>query len=229
MLEDQPSLAQRLAQWSPVPIFLRLNQNRSVYLSVRKKGRRGMHISLHEIFLQAPDEVLKAVIDYSYYKKKEAHKALRAFVHSVSINQKPGVDRAVSLQTKGDWLDLELLYRKVNAHYFSDELDLDITFFPAPFYPKGRSFTFGTYQRERKLIRINKMLDRPDVPIFFTEFIIYHEMLHEVVPPVLDSLGRMRIHTPEFKKKEKEFIHYHQAVAFEKKWMQQKRKWYGRS
>src|SRR6185436_13142437 len=43
-------------------------------------------------------------------------------------------------------------------------------------------FVFGTIQEEDRLIRINRALDQPFVPLWFLRYVLYHEMLHSVVP-----------------------------------------------
>ena len=55
------------------------------------------------------------------------------------------------------------------------------------------------------------------MPFFFVEYIVFHEMLHHICPPKIDTLGRSRVHTPLFKKREKNYEHYDQAIQWEKK------------
>ena len=43
-------------------------------------------------------------------------------------------------------------------------------------------FIFGTIQEEDRVIRINPLLDQPFVPLWFLQYVLYHEMLHSVVP-----------------------------------------------
>ena len=43
-------------------------------------------------------------------------------------------------------------------------------------------FVFGTIQEEDRVIRINPLLDQPFVPLWFLQYVLYHEMLHSVVP-----------------------------------------------
>ena len=64
-------------------------------------------------------------------------------------------------------------------------------------------FVFGTIQEEDRVIRIHPLLDQPFVPLWFLEYVLYHEMLHSVVPEEIDSAGRRRVHTEEFNRREK--------------------------
>ena len=59
------------------------------------------------------------------------------------------------------------------------------------------------------------MLDAPFVPTWFLEYVIYHEMLHAVVPEEQDEKGRRRIHTEEFNRREQRFHCYQRARRWE--------------
>nr|NGX34555.1 hypothetical protein [Candidatus Anoxychlamydiales bacterium] len=107
-------------------------------------------------------------------------------------------------------------------------LDLNITWFEKPKYRKFRHITFGSFDKNSNLVRINKMLDRADIAFYFINYIVYHEMLHDVCREIIDEDGKRKIHTKEFKKQEKEFAYYRESKEFEKKFLN-KRKRYGRS
>lgn len=61
------------------------------------------------------------------------------------------------------------------------------------------------------------MLDDAFYPPYFVAFVVYHEMLHNVVPGKTDAMGYYRVHTPEFKRLEKQFAEYDMAMKWEKK------------
>jgi hypothetical protein len=64
---------------------------------------------------------------------------------------------------------------------------------------------------------MNPLLDRRTVPRFFVEFIVYHEMLHADIG-VETRNGRRRVHTWEFRRRERLFREYARAISWEKKW-----------
>ena len=74
---------------------------------------------------------------------------------------------------------------------------------------------FGTIQEEDRIIRIHPLLDAPFVPTWFLEYVIYHEMLHAIVPEEIDETGRRRIHTSEFYRREQKFHCYQRARRWE--------------
>jgi len=45
--------------------------------------------------------------------------------------------------------------------------------------------------------------------------VLYHEMLHSVVPDETDAAGRRRVHTEEFYRREKAFPRYRLARKWE--------------
>ena len=219
-------LEKKLSAFSPLPVILHLNQNVSTYLSVLEKKKSHIKISLHKLFLQAEDEVCKAVIRYSFKRDKNALKQLRIFSNICFSEMDYSKDLASKeWKVKGSFYDLQEIYRRINTLYFADRLSLRITWFPKPRYKKYSSLTFGSYMRHLRLVRINEILDHPKVPEYFIDFVVYHEMLHDDCPPMLDRSGRLWIHTPLFKKREKEFSLYKKAKEWEEKHYQSKRGW----
>ncbi|MEJ7703308.1 MAG: hypothetical protein WKF47_06460 [Geodermatophilaceae bacterium] len=54
------------------------------------------------------------------------------------------------------------------------------------------------------------------MPLWFLEYVMYHEMLHSVVPDEIGPSGRRRrVHTDEFYRREKEFPQYRRARRWE--------------
>jgi hypothetical protein len=76
-------------------------------------------------------------------------------------------------------------------------------------------FIFGTIQEEDRVIRINPLLDQPFVPPWFLRYILYHEMLHAVVPDEPGANGRRCVHTEKFYERERKFPRYRSARRWE--------------
>jgi len=72
---------------------------------------------------------------------------------------------------------------------------------------RARRITLGSFCRANNTIRINPLLDRKSVPLFFLEFIVYHEMLHADLGFTAHN-GRRRLHTKEFRTRERLFAGY---------------------
>lgn len=62
----------------------------------------------------------------------------------------------------------------------------------------------GHYDPSHNAIILSQTLDRPGVPRFVVEYVMFHEMLH-LRHPVEHKGSRRRVHTREFKLAEKEF------------------------
>ena len=134
-----------------------------------------------------------------------------------------------ALPKQGQVYDLSELYEEIKARYFTPDYNAAIGWSNRSRKGAFRSMTFGTYDRRRHQIRINRMLDDPHVPRLFVEFIVYHEMLHAVCLPFIDRCGRVKIHTPEFKRKERLFPHFHAAKAWSRTSLEYFRRKHGRS
>ena len=52
-----------------------------------------------------------------------------------------------------------------------------------------RSIKLGSYSATERLIRVHPALDRPWVPRYFVSYIVYHEMLHHVIPSSQGTAG----------------------------------------
>ncbi len=127
--------------------------------------------------------------------------------------------RTIKLRPHGNYHNLELIYGRINERYFEGRLDLKISWFGKPVSKAKRRLVLGSYHQQKGLIRINRVLDHDHIPDHFVSFIIYHEMLHHVLPPL--KRGKRRIHHAEFSAREKQFQDYAQASAFRKSFIKE--------
>ena len=79
-----------------------------------------------------------------------------------------------------------------------------------------KTIKLGSYSAVDRLIRVHPALDQKWVPRYFVAYIVYHEMLHHVIPGSR-GLGRVNLHPPEFKDSERLFRHFERSLAWEKK------------
>lgn len=178
-------------------------------------------LSLHKMFLEAPDSVIAAVAHYLRGKRREAQKQnliLRGYIEEnlSRYDVSNRLDRT-KLEQKGRIYHLVPLFDELNRQYFNGELELAVTWFGA-WGRKSRSrIVFGQYHDNLRLIKIHRILDDPFIPEFFLKFILYHEMLHAVIPGHIDERGRFCIHGKAFKERERQFGQYAEAIAWEKK------------
>lgn len=116
--------------------------------------------------------------------------------------------------------DLAAIYENLNRQYFNETLNAEIQWGRDSKTPNRRSFSFGSYDPKKKLIRIHPRLRQEFVPFIVLELTIHHEMCHEFFPPVKRN-GQWIAHHERFRRMEREYIHYRAAMAWEKaNWVQ---------
>lgn len=117
---------------------------------------------------------------------------------------------------QGRHVDLEAIYQALNRDYFDNRVQARITWGRRPPRRPRRSIRFGTYDSRKRLIRIHPLLDQAFVPRYVIEAIVFHEMLHQTNPPRRLN-GRWSIHTPAFRRAERQFPYFEQAEAWQRR------------
>lgn len=127
------------------------------------------------------------------------------------------MQRQLPFAHEGRYFDLRSIFDKLNARYFRNSLrNYTITWGRKRKERPLEYFIFGTIQEQDRIIRIHPLLDARFVPRWFLEYVIYHEMLHSVVPDRYDrKRGRRVVHTEEFNLRERKFPGYRRAKAWE--------------
>ncbi|MFN2477032.1 MAG: hypothetical protein ABR526_11925 [Chthoniobacterales bacterium] len=126
------------------------------------------------------------------------------------------MQRQLNLRHEGRYFDLREIFDRINARHFRNRLrNYTVEWGRRRKQRPKAYFVFGTIQEEDRVIRINPSLDQPFVPMWFLEYVMYHEMLHSVVPDEVLPGGGRRVHTDEFYRREKEFPQYRRARRWE--------------
>ena len=193
---------------------LELTDNRRTILSVRS-GRMGnrapLELRIHHSFIQAPEEVLRAVATFVESKRgsDRAREALVVIREHFSAHRTSARIRRLALRPEGVALDLRELVADLNQRYFEGRLAVAVTWGKSNAAPPHRcrrartsSLQLGSYSYEDRLIRVHRVLDDPEVPRYVVEAVVYHEMLHADMPPEVRN-GRRLFHTPEFRRRER--------------------------
>jgi hypothetical protein len=199
---------------------LDLTDNRRTILTV-KPARTGppapLKVRIHRSFVDAPEETLRAVAVFASSRRgspssREALATIREHFSRhcrTAAAAAPPARRAV-VRPVGETLDLRELRDELNRLYFDGRLKVEITWGKA--LSTGRrcvkrggkaTLQLGSYSYEDNLIRLHRTLDQPRVPRYVVEAVVYHEMLHAAIPPVVRN-GRRYVHTPEFRRREQE-------------------------
>ena len=126
------------------------------------------------------------------------------------------MQRQLNLQDERRRFDLRAIFDELNARHFRGRLrGYEVVWGRRRRIRPRDYFVFGTIQEEDRIIRINPSLDQPFVPLWFIKYILYHEMLHSVVPDEIGPSGRRRVHTDEFYRREQQYPWYRRARRWE--------------
>jgi hypothetical protein len=175
------------------------------------------HVRLSDILHEAPLSVIEAaaaILLGQMYRRRvppELRQAYREFVLAhgtrrriARVRRKRA--RRIADHPRGLVYDLEPMFGLLNQEYFGGRLR-------RPHIGWSRRVwrsQFGCYDPALDQIVMNKRLDRPDVPAYAVEFILYHEMLH-VKHPLRAAACGLQAHSREFRAEEKRFAHYARA------------------
>lgn len=221
LVRAELSLTRRIRAHLPRgSLSVTLTDNRHTMISVRRDHSRGprYRVRLHHMFADADPIVTRALARYIGQNDPSASRVLGAFIDSHQHRVRPlGRARTLAtIETRGRHFDLQELFDDLNQRYFGGAIRARITWGQRCGKPRRRnSIKMGSYSVEEKLIRVHRSLDRGFVPRYFVEWIVYHEMLHQVHEATLVN-GRRQFHTPAFLADEARYEHYERARAWER-------------
>jgi hypothetical protein len=195
------------------PVHVRFNQNTSVILSLGKGPNQSLVLRAHESFRLAPASVAIAIVRlYLTTIRKDTHRRLSHLVscwhHEAAMppdGPEPGELKS------GVHNDLRACLDSVNRQWFDGQLMLDIGY-----ASKASQRLMGKHQRRRpkSLILINPILDHQWITSWYLHFLVFHECLHELIPPRASG-GRLLVHPPEFRAREKLHPDFGRARGYE--------------
>ena len=171
------------------------------------------------MFKNAPEHVFEAILKiYTRITRKSTRAACRKIIRDfISQNRhrivcKPKTCGCLTDPT-GKVFDLREIYNNLNIKHFSSRLNIDITWSHKP--NKRLMGTWKDTGLEKNLIRINRLLDTKKVPPYYIDYLVYHEMLHEIFKQRTVN-GRIQRHPKEFRKTERDFPLYQKASKWQK-------------
>jgi hypothetical protein len=198
-------------------IILAITDNRRTMITARSVGG-ALDVRVHHMFLDADPFTQQALGRYLRYGDRAANDTIGSYIDANQQRIRPTTRRHRGLRTRGRKHDLKAIFGRVNDTYFQGMVDASVGWGKRTRAQADRqrtSIKLGTYCADRKLIRIHPTLDRSWVPRYFVEYVVFHEMLHHMMPmPVRD--GRRELHPPEFRERETRFRHYSRAIDWER-------------
>jgi hypothetical protein len=186
-------------------------------------------LTLPSYFEEAPEKVKSALIEWALLpatrrRKKpssnaQRKKQLEYFIWEYVESSGNKSEKKFSIgpenfQSKGRLYDLQEVFSTLNTVYFNGRLASHIRWNKSN-WRSYQTFFVDKQGRRNSLISIARTYNRPDVPRFAIEGIVFHEMLHIVVPPYKRGLQNV-IHGAEFKRAERQFPFFREWRKWEK-------------
>jgi len=216
-------LERRLSQAALKPVMLSVTDNHRNMIAFGETGGI-MRARLHHMFLDAPAVVQRALIRYIAKGAREASLLVGQYIEQNSHRIRAARPFLRPLSTQGSHHDLLSIFGTLNDKYFGGTIDALLTWGrvgrsrvddSGNAVVRRRTVKLGSYSAVERLIRMHPVLDRPWVPRYFISYVLYHEMLHHVIPAVM-SCKRRILHPPRFTEREQLFRDYERALAWER-------------
>jgi len=212
------ALERRLEAAFGGPVQLAVTDNlRRMVTHTQARGR--LRVRVHMMFLGVPERILDALVDYVVHGDREASQIIGEFIDQNTYRIRASRPVPGPLRSRGEVHDLGDILQRVNETYFGGTVtDVLITWGrrTKPSLEQRSSIKLGSYSTVERLIRVHPVLDKEWVPRYFLSYIVYHELLHHVIPEFRVA-GRSVLHPPEFTRRERAFRHHERAIAWEQK------------
>ena len=214
-LGEAGRLADALAELLGEAVRLTVHDNRSTMVSFQREPE-AVCFRVHHLFLDAPGEVVRALAAFAApraraQRRREAGRRIDAWVQANRAAIAPPEPGA--LRSRGRHHDLGAIFDRLNAEHFGGAVEARIGWGLARGGAR-RSIKTGVYLHDARIIRVHPGLDRPEVPAFYVAAVVFHEMLHQVVPAE-EANGRRKVHGAEFRRRERSYPDYARARAWE--------------
>jgi len=182
-----------------------------------------VYVRLSDICKNSPPEVLRALAFVlvarllgkkvpAVHERTYRDYSLTPEVMRSSDLARRGRGRKMISSAKGSVYDLGKMFSKLNRRYFDSTLEK-----PALTWSQRKTRSIlGHHDQVYETITISKSLDSSQVPDWFVEYILYHEMLH-IRHMARMINGRRYYHTTAFRLDERRFARYDDA----QRWLEQ--------
>jgi len=191
----------------------------SLVLTIRRREET-VFVRFSDLLKRAPLEVLEgaaALILARMYRKRAPRPLVHKYLEYARSDRVRGRInrmrshrvRRVQTLAQGRHHDLSALFERLNHQYFEGKLQRPHIGWSTRSWRRQ----FGCYDPGPNQIVLNRRMDRPGIPQFVVEYVLYHEMLH-VKHPTRRSGCTLLSHSPEFRAEEKRFAQFAIARKF---------------
>lgn len=210
------SIERRLGNLLGERLLVSITDNRRTMVSSSRRGGL-LRVRLHHMFLDCDGDTVRAVAAYLQEGSREASARLGSYIERNGHRIRPRRRHPSRIRTAGEHHDLARLFEELNHEWFEGAVRLQITWGRRTrSRRRRRSIRLGAYSAEDGIIRIHPVLDQAWVPRFFVRYVIFHEMLHHVIPAPVQG-GRQQFHSAAFRRAEQRYPDYQRAVRWERR------------
>jgi len=178
------------------------------------------HVRLSDALRCAPSSVLEAaaaILLSRIFRRRTPRESLdeyRRFILAPATRRRVASlrrarARRIAGGPRGAAHDLAPMFARLNRRYFQGRLRRP----RLAWSERSWRTQFGCFDPALDQIVLNRRLDRPSVPAYAVEYVLFHEMLH-VKHPLRATRCRMQAHSREFLREEEKYPHHAQARRF---------------
>jgi Protein of unknown function DUF45 len=188
----------------------------SLVLTIRRR-EEVVFVRLSDLLRRAPLAVLEGaaalLLARVYRRKAPAWLVLPYLDYARSSRTRSRMNRmrrgrvrVAAANPRGEHFDLVSLFDELNEKHFEGRLHRPHIGWSARSWRRQ----FGCYDPGPDQILLNRRMDRPSVPQYAVEYVLFHEMLH-VKHPTRRSGCSLVSHSWEFREEEKRFPEFEKA------------------
>ena len=179
-----------------------------------QKNGNIIKVTIQECFIFAPDQVLRAILENTLCSPPVvSNDLIQGFTSDPLYQEKREALEYLAIPTDsfsaGEVHNLRESFNRVNDRYFNSRIT-------QPHLVWSKRLTkrkYGDFQGDINTITISRSLDRPHIPTFVVDYVMYHELLHKQLGTQQVN-NRSYTHTPEFRKAERKFTRIKDAQNF---------------
>ncbi len=218
VLSSPLEIQNKLKMVSGKEVLLMLTNNTQTMVTIKESPKGSISLRAHKMFLHADEEIITALGQWIGGKRgaRERVKQYIAANSALHIDQRI-IQRKVSINPAGKYYNLDKMAKEINEKYLGGRSSAPVTWGRKVTKRKPSTIRLGWYDPTRRLITLSQRLDRRDIPRYMVEYVLFHEMLHEVIGVETKSSGRRDIHSKKFNLMEQTYPFYYDALKFEKK------------
>lgn len=182
----------------------------SLVLTIRRREDQ-VFVRFSDLLCRAPLAVLEgaaALLLGRIYRRKPPAALIAPYLEYARSQRtrdriqrmRSGRVRRAEAGPAGQHFNLSQMFDELNARYFAGKLERPHISWSARSWRRQ----FGCYDPGPNQIVLNRRMDRPNVPPFVVEYVLFHEMLH-VKHPTRRSGCTLVSHSREFREEEKRY------------------------